>query len=171
MPGPCPREIREDVVGVARDRGSDVTLAEIASSNRTVGYSISDRMESAVVVDALESAVARRAGDVGGCVLHADRGGRFRSRMLAQSLFRHRMIGSMCQVGPTGDNAAMENFFSRPQRNVLDRQTWDTREDLATAMVTWIERTYHRHRRQQRLGRSTPIEFETIMSRVATQAA
>jgi len=28
--------------------------------------------------------------------------------------------------------------------------------------VTWIEKTYHRKRRQRRLGKLTPIEFETI---------
>ena len=77
----------------------------------------------------------------------------------------------MGQVGSAGDNAAMESFFSLLQHNVLDRQTWDTRDDLRIAIVTWIERTYHRRRRQQRLGRLTPIEFETIMSHVATQAA
>jgi transposase InsO family protein len=28
--------------------------------------------------------------------------------------------------------------------------------------LTWIERTYHRRRRQRGLGRLTPIEYETI---------
>ena len=49
-----------------------------------------------------------------------------------------------------------------PQRNVLDRQRWSTREELRLAIVTWIEKTYHRRRRQRRLGRLTPVEFETI---------
>jgi transposase InsO family protein len=39
------------------------------------------------------------------------------------------------------------------------------------AIITWIERTYHRRRRQDRLGRLTPIEFETIMTAPANQAA
>ncbi|MFI2703800.1 IS3 family transposase, partial [Cellulosimicrobium composti] len=39
------------------------------------------------------------------------------------------------------------------------------------AIVTWIERTYHRRRRQARLARLTPIEFEIIMSQAADQAA
>lgn len=30
------------------------------------------------------------------------------------------------------------------------------------AIITWIERTYHCRRRQTRLGRLTPIEYETI---------
>ena len=36
------------------------------------------------------------------------------------------------------------------------------RQDLRLAIVTWIEKTYHRRRRQARLGRLTPIEFETL---------
>ncbi|MBF6216431.1 IS3 family transposase, partial [Nocardia puris] len=44
-------------------------------------------------------------------------------------------------------------------------------EQLRIAIVTWIERTYHRRRRQARLGRLTPIEFETIMAPAARQAA
>ncbi|MEB0276901.1 IS3 family transposase, partial [Cryobacterium sp. 5B3] len=61
-----------------------------------------------------------------------------------------------------GDNAAMESFFALLQKNVLDRQRWSTREELRLAMVLWIERTYHRKRRQRRLGKLTPIEFDTI---------
>uniref|UniRef100_UPI00036A85F6 integrase core domain-containing protein n=2 Tax=Sciscionella marina TaxID=508770 RepID=UPI00036A85F6 len=85
--------------------------------------------------------------------------------------WRHRMRGSMGQVGAAGDNAAMESFFSLLQHNVLDRRKWATREQLRIAIVTWIERTYHRHRRQARLGRLTPIEYETIMTTPADQAA
>ncbi|MGI8662071.1 MAG: IS3 family transposase, partial [Acidimicrobiales bacterium] len=48
---------------------------------------------------------------------------------------------------------------------------WATREELRIAIVTWIERTYHRRRRQIALGRLTPIEFEMIMTPQATQAA
>jgi transposase InsO family protein len=57
------------------------------------------------------------------------------------------------------------------QKNVLDRRSWTTREELRIAIVTWIERTYHRRRRQDRLGRLTPIEYEIIMTAPATQAA
>ena len=65
----------------------------------------------------------------------------------------------------------MESFFSLLQKNVLDRQPWTTREELRIAIVSWIERTYHRRRRQDGLGRLTPIEYETIMTTTASQAA
>jgi putative transposase len=56
----------------------------------------------------------------------------------------------------------MESFFALLQKNVLGRHRWQTREQLRLAIITWIERTYHRRRRQRRLGRLTPIEYETI---------
>jgi transposase InsO family protein len=65
----------------------------------------------------------------------------------------------------------MESFFALLQRNVLDRRRWATRGELRIAIVTWIERTYHRRRRQPALGRLTPVEFESIMTPSATQAA
>jgi len=139
-------------------------------SNRIVGYSIDSRMKSGLTVAALNSAVARR-GDVAGCVLHTDRGSQFRSRKHVRALRRHDMVGSMGRVGACGDNAAMESFFSLLQKNVLNRRSWATRQELRIAIVTWIERTYHRRRRQDALGRLTPIEYETIMTAPATQAA
>ncbi len=77
----------------------------------------------------------------------------------------------MGRVGAAGDNAAMESFFGLLQNNVLDRRTWPTRQQLRTAIVTWIESTCHRRRRQRSLCRLTPVEYETIMTPPATQAA
>ncbi len=56
----------------------------------------------------------------------------------------------------------MESFFALLQKNVLDRQRWATRDELRLAILTWMERTYHRRRRQRRLGRLTPVEYETL---------
>jgi transposase InsO family protein len=130
-------------------------------SGRIVGYSIDGRMPSSLAVAALEHAVSLRHPPAG-LVVHSDRGSQFRSRKYQRALRRHQASGSMGRVGACGDNAAMESFFALLQRNVLDRRRWTTRADLPLAIVTWIERTYHRRRRQRRLGRLTPIEFETI---------
>lgn len=111
-------------------------------------------MKSQIVVQAIENAVARR-GDIAGCIVHSDRGSQFRSRKARRTLERHGLVGSMERVGAAGDNAAMESFFALLQKNVLDRRSWATREELRIAIVTWIERTYHRKRRQAALGRLT----------------
>jgi transposase InsO family protein len=139
-------------------------------SGRIVGYSISDRMKARLAVNAVASAVVRR-GDVTGCVVHSDRGSQFRSRKFLAELRRHQLVGSMGQVGAAGDNAAMESFFALLQKNVLDRRRWTTRQALRIAIITWIERTYHRRRRQARLGRLTPIEYEKIMTTTQALAA
>src|SRR5215203_3833335 len=131
-------------------------------------------MKSRLAVAALNNAVARRGAEgveVAGCILHSDRGSQFRSRKFVHALSRHSMVGSMGRVGAAGDNAAMESFFSLLQKNVLNRRRWATREQLRIAIVTWIERTYHRRRRQMGLGRLTPIEFEAIITTPASQAA
>ncbi|MDN6191551.1 MAG: IS3 family transposase [Brevibacterium sp.] len=141
-----------------------------AYSGRIVGYSISSRMKARLAVDALEMAVARRGGDVAGCVTHSDRGSQFRSKKFTRALARHSITGSMGRVGAAGDNAAMESFFALLQKNVLDRRRWATRDQLRIAIVKWIERTYHRRRRQARLGRLTPIEYEAIIEPAALAA-
>lgn len=145
-----------------------------AWSNRIVGYSIDTRMKARLAVRALENAVARRqvqGHDVAGCIVHSDRGSQFRSRKFLRALARHDLVGSMGRAGACGDNAAMESFFALLQNNVLDRRRWTTQEELRIAIVTWIERTYHRRRRQAGLGRLTPIEYETIVTTPASQAA
>ena len=129
-------------------------------STRIVGYSMSHRMTASLAVSALSNAVALR--DPAGTVVHSDRGSQFRSTAFVTALKSHRLVGSMGRVGACGDNAAMESFFSLLQKNVLDQQRWTSREELRVAIVIWIERTYHRRRRQRRLGRLTPIEYETI---------
>jgi transposase InsO family protein len=144
-------------------------------SNRIVGYSIDSQMKSRLATQALASAVARRITSPAAYftpigAAKAVEFAQFRSRRFVHALGRHHMVGSMGRVGAAGDNAAMESFFSLLQNNVLNRRRWDTCEQLRIAIVTWIERTYHRRRRQLGLGRLTPIEFEAIMTTPAHQA-
>ncbi|GAB7191032.1 hypothetical protein NUM3379_17390 [Kineococcus sp. NUM-3379] len=115
-----------------------------ACSRRIVGYSIDSTMKSRLAVTALSNAVARRRAEgveVAGCVVHSDRGSQYRSRKYVHALGRYGLVGSMGRVGAAGDNAAMEGFSALLQNNVLDRQSWATREELRIAIVTWTERT------------------------------
>jgi putative transposase len=137
-------------------------------SNRIVGYSMASRMTAGLAVSALRNAIALRS-PAGTVVVHSDRGSQFRSASFVRTLKDHGLTGSMGRVGACGDNAAMESFFALLQKNVLDRQRWPDTQQLRLAIITWIERTYHRRRRQRGLGRLTPIEYETINQ--AAQAA
>ena len=133
-----------------------------ACSNRIVGYSMDDRMTAHLAVRALLNAITLR-GPVD-TVVHSDRGSQFRSHVYVRALRDSELRGSMGRVGACQDNAAMESFFSLLQKNVLNRQArWSSRDELRHAIVFWIERTYHRRRRQDRLGRLTPVEFEALL--------
>ena len=90
-----------------------------------------------------------------------------RAKKFVRMLRNNGLVGSMGRVGACQDNAAMESFFALLQKNVLDRQRWQTREQLRLAIVLWIERTYHRRRRQRGLGRLTPVEFEAVYTQAA----
>ncbi len=129
-------------------------------SKRIVGYSIDSRMTSDLAVNALRNAIALRGPTE--AIMHSDRGSQFRSHAYNSDHTPTSGRGSMGRVGACADNAAMESFFSLLQKNVLNRQRWTSREQLRLAIVIWIEKTYHRRRRQDALGRMTPIEFETL---------
>lgn len=131
-----------------------------AFSGRIVGYSIDSRMKASLAVAALRNAMALRRPS--GTVVHSDRGSQFRSKRFVRTLRGSGLIGSMGRTGTCADNASMESFFALLQRNVLDRKKWQTRDELRLAIVIWIERTYHRRRRQRALGKLTPIEFEAV---------
>jgi putative transposase len=131
-----------------------------ACSRRIVGYSIGARMTADLAVNALANALALRGGV--DTIVHSDRGSQFRSHAYLRALRAAQLRGSMGRVGACADNAAMESFFSLLQKNVLNRGRWATREQLRLAIVVWIEKTYHRRRRQEALGRMTPIEFVTL---------
>jgi len=129
-------------------------------SNKIVGYSIDSRMKSSLAASAIRNAIALRSPV--GTILHSDRGSQFRSKKVIRLVKNNGLLGSMGRVGACGDNAAMESFFSLLQKNVLDTKRWDTREELRLAIVVWIETRYNRRRRQRRLGKHSPVEFEKI---------
>jgi transposase InsO family protein len=45
----------------------------------------------------------------------------------------------MGRVASSVDNTMMESFFSTLQRELLDRQPWTSRTQLANAIFEWIE--------------------------------
>jgi putative transposase len=143
---------------------------EDVCSNRIVAWATSDRMTSHLAVAALRQAVARHQPK-GTVVVRSDRGGQFRARDFVAVLKANNLTGSMGRVSSAGDNAAMESFYSLLQKNVLDRKRWRTGDELAYAIVYWIEHTYSHRRRQRGLGKLTPVEFELAFAARLEDAA
>lgn len=49
-------------------------------------------------------------------------------------------------------------------RELLDRRTWTSRTELASAMFKWIEGWYDPRRRHSALGYLSPVEYEALHS-------
>ncbi|MBI8990207.1 DDE-type integrase/transposase/recombinase [Corynebacterium meridianum] len=94
--------------------------AKATLSNRIVGYSAAPPMSSRLAVTTPNTAVAPRQinrRSVTGCIVHSDRGSRFRSRRYRRLLVRPGLKGSLGRA-TAGDDAAMESLFSLLQRQV-----------------------------------------------------
>jgi len=61
-----------------------------------------------------------------------------------------------------GVNAVIESFWARMQVELLNRQRWRTRLELANAIFDYLEIFHNRQRRHSRLGMHTPIEYEKL---------
>ncbi|MEW2012442.1 MULTISPECIES: integrase core domain-containing protein [Microbacterium] len=68
----------------------------------------------------------------------------------------------MGRVASSVDNALIESFWSTMQRELLDRTTWDSKTQLASAMFEWIEGFYNPHRRHTSLGDLSPADYEAL---------
>lgn len=91
-----------------------LSAIEDVHAGRIVGYSMTERMQATLAMDALAQAVTRRDGTsvVAGCIVHSDRGAQFRSALFQDAVSRRGMIGSMGEVSAAEDNAAMQSFFA-----------------------------------------------------------
>lgn len=101
-----------------------------AFSRRIVGWSIDSRADSTLVVNALDMAIRNRRPPAGG-IVHADHGTQFTSWVFGEKIRAAGLVPSIGTIGDGLDNAMMESFWSSMQIELLDRQKWRTRVELA----------------------------------------
>jgi len=139
-----------------------------AFSRLIIGWSIADHMRTELVTDALGMAIVRRRSGNDSpnksTILHSDHGSQFTSWAFGQRLRAAGLLASMGTVGDCYDNAMMESFWGTMQLELLDSKTWNTREDLASAVFEWIECWYNPKRRHSSIGMHSPITFETVQT-------
>jgi len=128
-------------------------------SRRWLGYSMADHMRTELVSDALEMAVATRAGQVKGTIFHGDRGSQYMSGDYRQQVVGYGMVQSVGRTGVCWDNSVAESAWSSLKRELVHRYRFATRAEARRAIFAWISR-YNSRRRHSTLGYIAPITWE-----------
>ena len=128
-------------------------------SRQIVGWSMSERMTSRLLVDALEMAVSRRLPGEGR-MAHSDRGSQYARDHYQRLLEQHGITCSMSRRGDCWDNAPMESFFASLKKELMHHENSQTRAEARAGVFEYIEVFYNRVRRHSALGYLSPVEYE-----------
>lgn len=128
-------------------------------SRAVVGWSMSARMKSSLVVDALEMAVKKRSPK-SGLILHSDRGSQYASRRYQSLISKHDFLCSMSRKGNCWDNAPAESFFKTLKSDLVYHHRFKTRSEAEAAIFEYMEVFYNRQRQHSVLDYLAPIEYE-----------
>ena len=139
-------------------------------SRRIVGWAMSARMTSELVLDALDMALRVRR-PAAGLIHHSDRGSQYTGSLYQQRLQQNQLQVSMSGTGNCYDNAPAESFFGSLKMEWLFHTQHETRAQARTDVFFYIEAFYNRQRRHSTLGYLSPAAFETRYYERQHQAA
>lgn len=130
-------------------------------SRKIIGWSMSERIQESLVVDALKMALLRRKiGE--NVLLHSDRGSQYASDKYQQLLRDNRIRCSMSRKGDCWDNAATESFFHTLKTEWVYHEKYLTRSDAKKSIFDYIEVFYNRQRKHSFLGYQSPEQYELV---------
>ena len=129
-----------------------------AFSRRIVGWSMATTLATALVLDALNMALAMRRPNA--VIHHSDQGSQYTSIEFGHRCREADVRPSMGSVGDAYDNAMCESFFATLECELLDRRRFKTQAEARIAAFEFIEGFYNPRRRHSSLGYLSPIEYE-----------
>ncbi|WP_026362668.1 IS3 family transposase [Cycloclasticus pugetii] len=129
-------------------------------SRQVIGWGMSDRNNTKLVVDALQMAAVRRDCSEQSVVVHSDQGSTYASGDYQRLLRKNNMLASMSRKGECYDNAVAESFFGTLKTELVDDEDYRTREQAKQSLFEYIEVFYNRQRRHSYLGYVSPDEYE-----------
>jgi transposase InsO family protein len=128
-------------------------------SRRVVGLAMSERIDRALVIEALRVAVGRRVPDHG-LMHHSDRGSQYASTGYQDALRDLGVVCSMSRKGNCWDNAVAESFFATLKTECIYPRRFATRAEARQVIFHFIEVFYNARRRHSTLGYVSPMQFE-----------
>jgi putative transposase len=133
-------------------------------SRRVVGWAMSESIDTALVMSALNMAVVQRspARDL---IVHSDRGSQYASHEHRKVLRGMGVKCSMSRKGDCWDNAVAESFFASLRKELTNRVTFLTRDAARSQIFEYIEAFYNRARRHSTINYQSPVNFELSASK------
>ncbi len=128
-------------------------------SRRIVGWAMSPRIDTALVLTALAMALRHR-DPPRNLLFHSDRGVQYASADYRRALHQAGLVASMSRRGNCYDNASMESFWSTLKLELVYRRRFKTRAQAQAEIFDYIEAFYHRQRSHSALNYQSPVDFE-----------
>jgi putative transposase len=128
-------------------------------SRKIVGWAMSERIATALVLNALAMAVLHRSPPAR-LLFHTDRGVQYASSDYRQALSSAGLIASMSRRANCYDNATMESFWSTLKLELVYRGGFETRAQARLQIFDYIETFYNRQRAHSALDYFSPVDFE-----------
>lgn len=127
-------------------------------SRRIVGWAMSRRLYTEVVLEALDMAIAqRRPKEV---IHHSDQGCQYTSVEFGKRCREAGVRPSMGSIGDCFDNAMCESFFASLECELLERVRFAHPREAELAVFDYIEGFYNTRRRHSGIGYLAPAVFE-----------
>jgi transposase InsO family protein len=130
-------------------------------TRKIVGWKLSDRMTTELVLEALNNAYAAQKPKKK-LIHHSDRGSQYSSDEYRARMKKYKMTASMSRKGNCYDNACIESFHSVLKKEFVYCTKFKTKAQAQQEMFEYIELFYNRKRIHGSLDYVSPNHFEMM---------
>jgi len=137
-----------------------------AYARRIIGWRAAKRMNTALVLDALEQAIFTRVQqgitDLSGLVAHSDAGSQYTSIAFTTRLVEAGVDPSVGSVGDALDNALAETTVGSFKNELIRRQgPWRDVDHVEVETLNWVD-WFNNQRPHEYLDDLTPVAAEQL---------